>query len=159
MPSTEFLFLDSATMRKPQHARQQRRRVWILVSIVGLLVAGAALTFTLRPRPQLNLVLVTFDTTRADRIGCYGYEKGRTPALDALAEQGILFEHASTPVPLTLPAHATMLTGLYPPEHGLHVNGRGRLPENLPVLAQILQGKDYDTGAFLGSFTLNSKFG
>ncbi len=66
-----------------------------------------------------NVLFVTLDTTRADRIGCYGYRSAETPALDALAGRGTLFEQAFAQVPLTLPSHASMMTGRYPREHGV----------------------------------------
>src|SRR5579871_5279637 len=136
-----------------------RKSVRIWGAIVGLLAIGMAAAYCLWPRTRLNVILVTLDTTRADRIGCYGYPRARTPALDALAERGILFEAARTPIPVTLPAHASMLTGLYPPEHGLHSNSRARLGAKVPCLTEILRDAGYDTGAFVGSFVLNSKFG
>ena len=105
------------------------------------------------------MLLITLDTTRADRLGCYGYAPALTPALDALAAEGVLFERAYTPAPLTLPSHASMMTGLYPPEHGLVTNGRGRLEKNIPTLAETLRDAGYDTGAFVGSFVLHAKFG
>lgn len=111
------------------------------------------------PHQKLNVILVTLDTTRADHVGCYGYEAASTPALDDMAANGVLFENAYTPIPLTLPSHASMLTGLYPPEHGLHANGMGRLASEIPVLAEILKQRHYLTGAFLSAFVLNSKFG
>src|SRR5579871_6006146 len=83
-------------------------RYWTCGIVVLLIGAGGAFYFT-RPAP-MNVILVTLDTTRADRIGCYGYEKARTPALDDLAQRGVLFERAYAPVPITLPSHATMLT-------------------------------------------------
>ena len=86
-------------------------------------------------------------------MGCYGYSLAKTPVLDRLAEQGVLFERAYAPVPLTLPSHATMLTGLYPPEHGLHNNGQAALPQGLPTLATQLEAAGYETAAFTGSFT------
>lgn len=111
------------------------------------------------PSNRLNLILVTLDTTRADRVGCYGYAAAQTPAMDALAKTGAIFEFARTPYPLTLPAHASILTGLNPPEHGLQVNGRGRLNHEIPLLPQILQNANYQTGAFIAAYVLNSKFG
>ncbi len=111
------------------------------------------------PRQRLNLLLVTLDTTRADRLGCYGYAAGQTPALDALAARGVLFENSYTVVPLTLPSHATMFTGMTPREHGLHENGTGKLSVDLPVLAEILRAQGYETGAFVASYVLNAKFG
>src|SRR5437764_9453275 len=69
-----------------------------------------------------NLLLITIDTVRADHLGCYGYKQARTPNLDALAGQSLFFENAISSVPLTLPSHTTLLTGLYPFHHEVHDN-------------------------------------
>lgn len=106
-----------------------------------------------------NVLLVTLDTVRADRLGCYGYEKAETPWLDRLAEDGIRFEQASAQVPLTLPSHASLLSGLLPPHHGLRNNGAGAFPEGTATLATLLSGAGYRTGAFLGAFVLDRRFG
>jgi arylsulfatase A-like enzyme/Flp pilus assembly protein TadD len=112
------------------------------------------------PRPTVPYVLlITLDTTRADHLGCYGDRDALTPALDALAARGTLFEEAFTPCPMTLPAHATILTGLLPPEHGLRVNGRNSLGPNIRTLAEVLQAEGYQTAAFVAAFVLNAKFG
>lgn len=111
------------------------------------------------PRPRINLLLITLDTTRADRLGCYGYEPARTPAIDSLAAAGTLCQRAYTVAPLTLPAHASLVTGLYPAETGVRSNGRGRLDDSLPTLAQVLERQGYDTSAFVASFVLDRKFG
>lgn len=124
---------------------------------MAILAAGLALL--LWPRPRLNVILVTLDTVRADHVGCYGYGRAQTPAFDALAEEGVLFQKVYAPAPLTLPAHASMLTGCYPPVHGLHLNGRGRLASSIPVLSELLSQQNYHTGAFLASYVLNAKFG
>ena len=129
--------------------------------VLGLfgIAAIAVLAAWCWPRPRWNLLLVTFDTTRADHIGCYGHRQALTPVLDSLAERGVLFDRAYTPVPMTLPAHASLLTGLYPPEHGLRINGTGRLGTQIPTLAEMLRKEGYDTAAFIASFVLHSKFG
>ncbi|HTI49314.1 MAG TPA: sulfatase-like hydrolase/transferase [Planctomycetaceae bacterium] len=106
-----------------------------------------------------NLLLITLDTTRADRLGCYGFPSARTPALDALASGGVLCEEAHTVMPLTLPAHAALFTGRYPAENGMEMNGRGRLDETIETLAELLEGQGYATGAFVASFVLDRKFG
>ena len=105
-----------------------------------------------------SLLLVTLDTVRADRLGGYGYAAAETPALDLLAREGLRFAAASSPAPLTLPAHASLLTGLLPPRHGLRNNGAGRLPE-VPTLASVLAAAGYRTGAFVSSFVLDRRFG
>ena len=130
-----------------------------LVGGLGLLVIGLGLAFVFWPRTRMNVILITLDTARADHFGCYGYSRARTPAVDAMADQGVLFERAYAPAPVTLPSHASMFSGLYPPEHGLHSNGRGRLGSSIPVLAETLRNANYETGAFVASFVLNSKFG
>lgn len=133
-----------------------RKRLLVL-AIAGSVLAGLLVWF--RPRPRPNLLLITLDTTRADRLACYGYAAGRTPALDSLAATGVLCEHAFTVAPLTLPAHTSLFTGLYPPEHGIRTNGRGRLDDSIPTIAESLAQHGYDTSAFVASFVLNRKFG
>ena len=134
-------------------------RRWIgLLALCGLMLAGGVVWYVRSP-PPLNVLLITLDTTRADRLGCYGYSLAKTPVLDRLAQQGVLFERAYAPVPLTLPSHASMLTGLYPPEHGLRNNGQAALPQGLPTLATELQAAGYETGAFVAAFVLDHKFG
>src|SRR5688500_11328822 len=76
-----------------------------------------------RTAKRLNILLVTFDTARADTFGAYGARAGVTPAFDSLAADGVLFEQATTPVPLTLPAHASLLSGTFPPRHSIRENG------------------------------------
>lgn len=106
-----------------------------------------------------NVLLITLDTTRADHLGCYGYTEGHTPALDALADSGVRFEQAFCQVPLTLPSHASLLSGTYPPTNGVHINGASVLSDEVPTLAETFQAHGYRTGAFLGAWVLNSAFG
>ncbi len=108
----------------------------------------------------LNLVVVTLDTTRADRVGAYGRPgAAATPAFDRLAREGVLFEQAMTSAPLTLPAHATMFTAAYPPQHGVRDNGGFFLPPSATTLAERLRARGVRTGAFVGAFVLDSKWG
>ncbi|RPJ41454.1 MAG: hypothetical protein EHM19_11915, partial [Candidatus Latescibacterota bacterium] len=109
--------------------------------------------------PPFHFVLFTLDTTRRDRLSCYGYEKETTPHLDRLAREGILFEDAYAAVPVTLPSHATMMTGLYPFRHGVRNNGTYVLADSLPTLAYLLKSKGYETGAVLGAFPVDGRFG
>ena len=108
--------------------------------MILLAIALAAL-----PRP--NVVLVTIDTLRADHVGSYGAAPGSTPALDALASEGLRFENAISPAPLTRPAHASLLTGLYPPEHGIRDNLPGKLDSSIPTLAIRLEAAGYQSTA------------
>lgn len=137
----------------------RRTSVKIAAFVSCVLFLGIPIAWRLLSRPRLNVVLVTLDTTRADRIGCYGYGDALTPALDALAQRGVRCSRAYTTCPLTLPSHTTMLTGLFPSEHGLQVNGRGKLGTDVPLLGEALQNANYRTGAFLSSFVLHRKFG
>ena len=106
-----------------------------------------------------NVLLITLDTTRADHIGCYGYAAARTPNLDALAHDGALFESCITPTAYTLPSHSSIMTGLYPPSHGVRINGEAALPDSNVTLAERLAAKGYRTGAFVGAFVLDGRWG
>jgi arylsulfatase A-like enzyme/Tfp pilus assembly protein PilF len=110
-------------------------------------------------RDGLSLVVITLDTTRADRIGAYGYPKAGTANLDALAQDGVLFEHASTAAPITLPAHSSLFTGRFPPEHGVRDNGGYFLNEKEKTLAEVLKSHGYATGAFIAAYVLDGKWG
>ncbi len=111
------------------------------------------------PAAGCNLLLITLDTTRADHLGCYGWQRASTPALDALAQTGTRFEHAYANVPITLASHASMLTGTRPPEHGVRDNGRFALGKELPTLAEVFKSHGYQTAAFIGSSMLDSRYG
>lgn len=104
-------------------------------------------------------MLITIDTLRMDHLGAYGSRSVPTPNLDRLAAEGTLFAQAISPVPLTLPSHTSMMTGLYPFEHGVLQNGVYRLPERAEPLAERLASAGYQTGAFVGSFILSARFG
>ncbi len=111
------------------------------------------------PTAPPNIVLVTIDTLRADHLSCYGDRQGLTPGLDALAAEGILFEQALTPAPLTLPAHASLMTGTLPVHHGVRDNTGFVLASSHATLAESLSAAGYQTGAFVGAFVLDSRFG
>ena len=127
---------------------------------VALLVAGAAAYWLSRPRvPRIRrVVLISVDTLRPDHLGAYGYSRPTSPAFDALAARGVLFEDASSPAPWTLPAHATLLTGLYPGRHGLKAHDR-YLPPELETLATRLGRNGWVTAAVVNSHNLSARFG
>jgi choline-sulfatase len=150
------------------------KRSWIAVALVTvLLVVGAWWTQRAVPvqsadvgplprgvdRSNLNLVVITLDTTRADRVGAYGDPSGATPTIDRLARDGVVFEQAVAPAPLTLPAHSTLFTGMDPPFHGVRDNGGYILDAKQTTLAEQLKAGGWATGAFVGAFVLDSKFG
>jgi choline-sulfatase len=142
---------------------------WLVV--VAIIVAGGTLRGRAFARPGailgvpsgaaagFNILLVTLDTTRADRIGCYGYQPAATPVLDRLAAGGIRFAEAVTAAPETLPAHATLLTGLLPPHHGVRINTEGRLGSRHQTVAEVARIRGYQTAAFVSAFVLDARFG
>lgn len=106
-----------------------------------------------------NVLLITVDTTRADSLGSYGNGAAQTPAMDRLARTGVLFESAYTPAVMTLPSHASILTGLLPPAHEVRDNGNFRLRPEIETLAEVLRAAGYRTGAAVGAVVLDSMFG
>ena len=107
---------------------------------------------------QPNVILITLDTVRADRMGFLGSKRGLTPHLDELTAQGVVFEHAYSQAPITPVSHATILTGTFPQFHGIR-NFGDRLPPSVPFLPDILHAQSYHTGAFVGSIILDPKNG
>lgn len=110
------------------------------------------------PSPK-NLLLVTIDTLRSDRLGTYGNPIVLTPNLDRLAARGTLFCDASAQIPSTLPSHASILTGRYPTTHGVHDNGVYFLDERESTLAEMLGEIGLEGAAFVGAFVLDHRFG
>ncbi|RPJ77204.1 MAG: hypothetical protein EHM24_00585 [Acidobacteria bacterium] len=111
------------------------------------------------PAGRPNILLVTIDTLRADRVGAYGAKSPATPAIDRLAAEGCLFEHATVHVPLTRASHASLLTGLYPFQHGIRDNFAPPLAREHRTLAEVLKAQGYATGGFVGSFIVNTQSG
>jgi len=109
--------------------------------------------------PEMNVLLFTLDTTRADHIGCYGYPNVRTPNIDGLATDGFLFKNATAQAPLTLPSHSSIFTGTYPFIHGVKDNGGFYLEPEKVTLAELLKQKGWTTSAFVGAFVLDSRWG
>lgn len=158
---------------EPTSQRTGPRRV--LMAVVTLFVLAAAgvvyrqsgTTQTLTPAIDVergaaagfNVVLITLDTLRADHLRCYGYQGVETPTLDGLATEGVRFVDAVTSVPMTLPSHCTIFTGMYPPRHGVRDNGTYRLVASTETLAERLNSAGYATAAFVGSFVLDKRYG
>jgi arylsulfatase A-like enzyme/Tfp pilus assembly protein PilF len=141
------------------------RKKVLLAASVAVLAAGvllAARPGLLRrwtgPAPR-NLLVVSLDTLRADRVGAYGYAAALTPRLDGLAARGLRFARATTVVPLTLPAHSSLFTGQFPVRHGVRDNGGFYLPDGQVTLAEVLRDRGYRTGGFVSSFVLDGRWG
>jgi arylsulfatase A-like enzyme/Tfp pilus assembly protein PilF len=157
---------DGRAVATPSVRATSRVKLFALgaVTIVVLGAAGAwfllgrarAVTFT--RTPDQNVLLITIDTLRADALGCYG-GRAATPNLDRLAALGVRFDFAHAHAVVTLPSHASILTGRYPFEHGIHDNAGFRLPTTIPTLAAMLKPHGMATGAFIGAFVLDSRFG
>lgn len=113
----------------------------------------------LRGDAPFDVVVITLDTTRADHIGAYGFAAAETPTLDGLAAEGVLFRSAYSPVPLTLPAHASLFTGQYPFDHGVRDNAGYAVGDDLTTLAESLQQNGYATAAFVASYVLAPRWG
>ncbi|MGE5358056.1 MAG: sulfatase-like hydrolase/transferase, partial [Bacteroidales bacterium] len=152
---------------------------WGLIAALAVLVAGAlSAWWFLLSRPSrsaggldlgrlvsdvsqkdLNLLVITLDTTRADRIGAYGYQQIETPTLDRLAAEGVIFEQTAATAPLTLPAHCSIFTSKFPPEHGVRDNGGFFLAPDQLTLATLLRGRGFRTGAVVAAYVLDGKWG
>ncbi len=111
-----------------------------------------------RTPPARRLVLITLDTTRADRLGCYGRRDAGVPWLDALAARGTRFERAYAQAPLTLPSHVSILTGLYPPHTGIRDNGQTELAPGVRTLAERLAAAGWFTAAAVGGYPVAARF-
>jgi arylsulfatase A-like enzyme/thioredoxin-like negative regulator of GroEL len=150
---------------------RSRTRIAAIVALIGTAAVGAALTVQLRRTaqphsaataalaPNANVLLITVDTLRADHLAAYGYRSLETPSFDRLAHEGVTFRSAYAAVPLTLPSHATLMTGLLPSTHGVRDNGAGSLEASRQTVATTLKGRGYRTAAFVSAFVLDRRWG
>jgi arylsulfatase A-like enzyme/predicted Zn-dependent protease len=113
----------------------------------------------LRGAKNLNVILITLDTCRADRLGCYGYSQVQTPAIDGFAARGVRFEDCIAQTPLTLPSHTSLFSGTLPFFHGVRDNGGFIVPPELKTMAEVFKDNGYATSAFVGAYVLDSKWG
>ena len=133
---------------------------WVGILLL-IVMAIVAIWIFLRSQSQdiPNVILISIDTCRSDYLSCYGYPRRTTPNIDQIADQGVLFENTISPVPITLPAHCTMLTGTIPPYHGVRNNIGYRLSQSDQTLAEMLSTEGFRTAAIVSAFVLDSKFG
>ena len=140
--------------------------------VLAIPVAGLAVFMAFHPGckkgdgiPRLgkgetfNLLLITVDSLRADRLGAFGFEKARTPNIDRLAKNGVMFRNCYAPAPLSFPSHCTIFTGREPIAHRVHNQGTDRLSESEETWAEVMKDHDYETYALVSSYPLHSKFG
>lgn len=144
-----------------QPAKPRTRTPFPLLAALLLPFLPAAAQDTPEGEPDAppSVLLVTLGTTRADRLGCYGHDQAHTPNLDRLAAGGARFERAYAHVPQTLPAHASILTGLLPFEHGVHIDGRAALGSGPETLAVQFAARGYRTAGFASALVLEKSFG
>ena len=136
------------------------KKVLLLAVVTVVIAAVVWLSLTLFGNNEIrHVVLISIDTCRADHLSGYGFEQKTTPAIDAFAKDAVLFEHCISPVPLTLPSHSSMLTGVNPLTHGVHDNVDYHLDASNTTLAEVLSENGYVTGAIVSTFVLNHQFG
>ena len=140
-----------------------------LIGAAAVILAAAAVAFFLGRGPAsfdrlagdktYNVILITVDTLRADRVGCYGFAQAETPTMDSWAARGVRFENCTAQTPLTLPSHTSIMTGTLPLFHGVRDNGGYVVPPELQTMAELFKGKGYETAAFISAYVLDSKWG
>ncbi|MGH9144267.1 MAG: sulfatase-like hydrolase/transferase, partial [Vicinamibacterales bacterium] len=131
------------------------------VSCISWLLVTATIPAALLSQPPgpPNVLLITIDTVRADRLGAYGYARAATPVLDRLSREGVRFTDATTQAPLTAPAHAALLTGAYPARIGVRDNATTPVPDSATTAAELFKSRGYRTGGFVGAFILTGPYG
>ena len=150
----------SRKLSEEQISLQKRGVFLVLVLVIIILAAWFLLRLWLSPKDRIrNVMLISIDTCRADYLSCYGYPDRTTPNIDALAKESLLFENAVTPIPLTLPAHTSMLTGTIPPYHGVHDNDYYKVSPSNETIAEVLQRSGFATVGIISAFVLDSRFG
>lgn len=157
-------------MKKPRPKKKSALPKFTAPLAVLVLTAAAVLTFfilrpqkttfsSLKKKREFNYILISVDTLRADRVGCYGFQGVETPVMDMFASRGVLFENCMAHTPLTLPSHTSLLTGTLPLFHGVRDNGGFLVPQELETLAEVFKQNNYSTSAFVAAYVLDSKWG
>ncbi len=131
----------------------------LILFLLGIIFAPPSMRSLANAEEKQNFLLITIDTLRADRLSCYGSRYPMTPNIDRLRERGVLFSRAFANTSTTLPSHANILLGTTPNHHGVHENLNFIVSEDLLTLAEHLKNNGYSTGAFVGAYPLDSRFG
>lgn len=155
----------SSSDQAPQEMDEAVKRRLLILTLIPLGLI-AAIFWKMGSDPEVgqeagfkNFLLVTFDTTRADHIGCYGHSAASTINLDRMAKNGVLLERCFSTAPITLPSHTSILTGNQPFRHGARNNGTHFVPEEAVTMAEVLREDGFATGAVISAFVLDSRFG
>ena len=153
------------TPTAPKDVDDLVKRRLLLLTLIPVVLVGFVL-WKMGKAPEVgpeagfkNLLLVTFDTTRADSVGCYGNPNASTVNLDRMARTGVLMERCFSTAPITLPSHTSILTGKQPFQHGARNNGTHYVPEEAVTMAEVLAEDGFATGAVISAFVLDSRFG
>jgi len=142
-----------------------KRPALAVIPALGLLLILFALWPLLRQKQrqlrlrELNVILITIDTLRADYVSAYPSGRAATPALDALADSGVRFDHCIAQAPLTLPSHASILSATQPLFHRVRDNGAFQVPASLTLLSEVCRENGFSTAAFIGGYVLHRKWG
>lgn len=134
------------------------RTVLCLCALAGLFACTQSPPQPKRPK-RTPVLIITLDTVRADRLGCYGSKKGLTPFLDDFSREGDVFSDCECAVPLTLPSHVVLFSGIYPIHSGLQANISNRVSRDVPLLAEAFRGEGYATAAFISAAVLLRRYG
>ena len=137
----------------------KKRILLLFIILTGIVLADNPLPASQTKQANFNVLLITIDTLRPDRLSCYSTKYLKTPRIDALAAKGAVFDRAFAHTPTTLPSHTNILLGTTPLYHGVHDNSKFRVSEDFLTLAEHLKSSGYSTAAFVGSFALDSRFG
>ena len=154
-----------ARSRRPQPSKNQAptpsARPWarLVAALAVVATLGGAAWWWLQPTPAGPIILISIDTLRADHLGLYGYTKGRTPNIDALARDGVVFDRAYAHAPQTLPSHTSILTGELPFEHGVRDNIGFTVKPGTPTLPGLLAPAGYGSGGFVSAYVLRKDTG
>jgi tetratricopeptide (TPR) repeat protein len=155
--------LPEALQDKRDSVRYDSMKSKTLIALLLLVLMAVGLTLfwpaTVTPRTPDSIILISIDTIRADHMSCYGYPRKTTPAIDAFAEEAFLFESCFANIPLTMPSHASMLTGMIPPAHGVLDNEQMALAASITTLPEILQGQGYQTYGIVSAGVLDKRYG
>jgi arylsulfatase A-like enzyme/Tfp pilus assembly protein PilF len=135
------------------------KKIGFLLALCAISAIAVILGCQGRGSGPVNVLLISLDTVRPDHLGCYGYDRVSTPNIDEIAQESFVFTDAVASVPLTLPSHSTIFTGLNAVSHGARINGTFVLGEEVTTLAEVLKDHGYATGGFVGSFVIDSRFG
>lgn len=138
---------------------KKRIPLLLLFLLIGIIPTDDPLVAQERKQANFNVLLVTIDTIRPDRLSCYSTKYLKTPHIDSLAAKGVVFDRAFAHNPTTLPSHTNILLGTTPLYHGVQDNSKFRVSEDFLTLAEHLKSKGYSTAAFIGAFPLDSRFG